>query len=65
MNLMQLKVAGSDDASAIAALLLESFREYRTLYTEEGLAATTPTSLEVLERLKEGLVWVAVVVSDA
>ena len=47
------------DAPQVASLLLESFIEYRDLYTPEGFAATTPTSEEVLTRMKEGPVWVA------
>src|SRR5260370_32929235 len=55
-----IRLAGPDDAPAIAALLLQSFAEYKTLYTPEGFAATTPSSQEVLNRLNEGPVWVAI-----
>ncbi len=41
-------------------MLLESFVEYKALYTDAGYAATTPASDQVFERLKEGPVWVAV-----
>jgi GNAT superfamily N-acetyltransferase len=56
----EIHPAGPDDASAISALLLQSFAEYRGLYTDEGFTATTPASEEVLNRLKEGPIWVAV-----
>jgi len=41
-------------------VLLEAFVEYKALYTDQGLAATTPASEEVLARLQEGPVWAAV-----
>jgi GNAT superfamily N-acetyltransferase len=56
---IQIRAAGPDDARAIAAALLESFAEYRDLYTDEGFAATTPASEQVLSRMGEGPVWVA------
>ena len=37
----------------------ESFVEYRSSYTDEGFAATTPTSEQLLKRMKEGPIWVA------
>ena len=52
-------MAAGDDAAAIAAVLLESFAEYRSLYTEPGFAATTSTRELILERLSEGPGWVA------
>ncbi|HKC63492.1 MAG TPA: GNAT family N-acetyltransferase [Pyrinomonadaceae bacterium] len=56
---MQIHLAASVDAAQIASVLRESFIEYRDSYTHEGFAATTPTSEEVLSRMKEGPVWVA------
>lgn len=47
------------DASSIASVLQESFIEYKASYTSEGFAATTPTSEQVLKRMKEGPLWVA------
>jgi len=47
------------DASRVVSVLRESFAEYETLYTPEGFAATTPASESVLDRMKEGPVWVA------
>ena len=48
------------DARAIASLLLESFVEYEPLYTPEGFAATAITSEQIIARMGEGPVWVAV-----
>ena len=56
---MQLRLAESEEASVVAAVLLKSFVEYKALYTDEGFAATTPSSWEVLQRLKAGPIWVA------
>ena len=55
-----IRLAGPDDTPAIAALLLQSFAEYEPLYTAEGFKATTPPSQEVLNRMKEGPVWIAI-----
>jgi putative acetyltransferase len=57
---IEIRPAKSAEACAIAAVLLESFTEYKARYTDEGFAATTPTAREVQARLKEGPVWVAV-----
>jgi len=56
---VQIRLAAIADAPQIASLLLESFVEYRDLYTPEGFAATTPASEEVLARVAQGPVWVA------
>src|SRR5258705_12954091 len=55
-----IRLAGPDDAPAIAALLLQSFAEYEPFYTAEGFKATTPSSQEVLNRMNEGPVWIAI-----
>ncbi len=57
---LQLRRATSEDADAIAAVLLESFQEYRPLYTEGGFAATALSAEQVRRRMAEGPVWVAV-----
>jgi N-acetylglutamate synthase-like GNAT family acetyltransferase len=56
---IKIRLAGSEDAPAIAPLLAESFAEYRQLYTMEGFAATAITSEQITARLEEGPVWVA------
>jgi GNAT superfamily N-acetyltransferase len=57
---IQIRRAVSEDASSIASVLLESFVEYKTFYTEAAFEATTPTSNQIQNRLNEGPVWVAV-----
>ncbi len=52
-------MAVAADASQIASVLLESFIEYEDLYTPDGFAATTPDNASILNRMKEGPVWVA------
>ena len=47
------------NASAIASVLHESFAEYKALYTNRAFAAATPTPAEMLQRVSEGPVWVA------
>jgi ribosomal protein S18 acetylase RimI-like enzyme len=56
---VRVRAATREDATQVSSLLLESFNEYRDSYTPEGFAATTPTREEVLARMEEGPVWVA------
>ena len=55
-----LRTATFDDATSIAAVLLQSFIEYKAVYTAGGFAATTPDTEEVRRRMTEGPTWVAV-----
>jgi ribosomal protein S18 acetylase RimI-like enzyme len=41
-------------------VLQESFAEYEPLYTKTAFAVTTPAPDGVLERMKEGPMWVAI-----
>lgn len=56
---IEIRLAGPEDASAIAAVLHESFAEFKALYTDGGFAATALSAEQVLARMREGLVWVA------
>lgn len=56
---IEIRLAGPDDAAAIALLLAEAFAEYRPLYTPHGYAATAITPEKVIGRIEEGPVWVA------
>jgi len=56
---LEIRSAGPEDAAAIVAVLRESFLEFKVLYTDGGFAATTPGEEQVLMRLREGPVWVA------
>jgi len=51
--------AEPEDAPAIAAVLHESFVEFEALYTPAGFAATTPGAEQIVTRMREGPVWVA------
>lgn len=57
---VKVRSAVPEDASAIASLLYASFVEFRPLYTPAGFDATAITTEEVLARMSEGPVWVAV-----
>ena len=57
---IQIRTAAPDDAEVIASVLRESFAEYRDSYTLEAFAATTPASEQILSRMGEGPLWVAV-----
>jgi putative acetyltransferase len=58
---VQVRLAEPADAPSISALLYESFVEFKHLYTEGGFAATTPPTEQILVRMGEGPVWVALV----
>jgi ribosomal protein S18 acetylase RimI-like enzyme len=62
MNLfrdIEIRRAEPADAAAIASLLADSFAEYEPLYTAEGYAATVITDEQIVERIGQGPVWVA------
>ena len=56
---LEVRRAEIEDAAVIAALLRESFVEFKSLYTDGGFAATTPGPEQVLARMREGPVWLA------
>ena len=58
-QVIEIRLALADDAPAIATVLHESFVEYKASYTDRGFNATTPTSDQLLNRMKEGPMWVA------
>lgn len=55
---IKIRIAVPEDAPAIASVLYESFVEYKSRYTPEGFAATTPTSDEIQKRIEEGPIWI-------
>lgn len=57
---VKIRLADASDAETIATVLYESFVEYESLYTPKGFAATSITSEEIVNRMREGPVWVAV-----
>lgn len=54
-----IKLATSDDAAAIAEVLVSAFSPNREHYTTEAFAAVTPTPEAIIYRLTEGPIWVA------
>ncbi|MFZ0201445.1 MAG: GNAT family N-acetyltransferase [Candidatus Sulfotelmatobacter sp.] len=56
---IEIRRAGTEDASAIAEVLHDSFIEFKELYSDGGFAATTPRSAEIILRMREGPVWAA------
>jgi len=56
---LSIRFADQNDAESISFVLQESFSEYRFLYTPEAYSVTTPDAIQVLKRLKEGPIWVA------
>lgn len=58
-SIVEIRLAGCNDIAAIVQVLHESFKEYRTLYTDGGFAATALSAEQVGRRIDEGPVWVA------
>jgi GNAT superfamily N-acetyltransferase len=56
---IDIRRAGPGDASAIAQVLHDSFVEFEPLYTTGGFSATAISPEQVLARMGEGPVWVA------
>jgi ribosomal protein S18 acetylase RimI-like enzyme len=61
---LHLRRARRGDEIVISSVLHEAFREYLPEYTPAGFAATTPSPSEVLRRIEEGPVWLAVMESN-
>ena len=59
---LQIRPAVPADASSIAFVLYQSFIAYKSSYTPEGFAATTPKAEVIEARMIEGPIWV--VLSD-
>ena len=55
----EIRRAVPEDAPEIAKLLYESFVAFEPLYTVGGFKATALAAPQVLERMQEGPVWVA------
>jgi len=56
---IHIRLAEPPDAAAIANVLYKSFAEYEPLYTQQGFAATSPGADPILDRMREGPVWLA------
>jgi len=56
---IEIRLAVSGDAAAIAAVLYASFVAYQASYTDAAFTATTPTQDQIRQRKNEGPVWVA------
>jgi GNAT superfamily N-acetyltransferase len=56
---IQIRRATPQDAIQVAQVLYESFLEFKPLYTPEAFSATTPHADQVLARMREGPVWIA------
>lgn len=54
-----MRLAEPGDAAIIARLLEDSFAEYRELYTTAGYRATAIPEEQVIDRIREGPVWIA------
>ncbi len=57
---MKVRRAEPRDAAAIASVLRSAFAEYELLYTPAAFTATTPSRVEIEQRIREGPVWIAV-----
>lgn len=54
-----VRLAEPVDLPLVASLMHESFVEYKSSYTDEAFAATTPKADQLARRMAEGPMWVA------
>jgi len=59
MNTVLIRKATAEDAAGISKVLLDAFLEFKQFYTDKAFAATTVSEAEVVKRMEEGNVWVA------
>jgi GNAT superfamily N-acetyltransferase len=59
-----VRQAVEDEAGTISGVLRSAFAEYESLYTREAYRATTPDTEAVIERMRRGPIWVAVLGED-
>jgi GNAT superfamily N-acetyltransferase len=62
---IQIRQAEPSDAATVAKVLHDSFVEFKPLYTRGGFDATTPSAEQVLIRMQEGPIWLAMRESEA
>ena len=58
-NQLEIRRARPEDAPEIAAVLRQAFVEFKPLYTEPGFAATALQPDQIIARMAEGPVWIA------
>ena len=58
--MIEIRLADSNDADAIAEVLCEAFGVYEHEYTNEAFEIVTPSANEIISRFDEGPQWVAV-----
>lgn len=56
---IETRLATQEDASLVASVLKTAFEEYRSLYTDQGFAATTPNTDQIQCRMLDGPIWIA------
>jgi putative acetyltransferase len=56
---IEIRRAEPRDAYAISTVLHKAFLEFKPLYTEDGFAATALNEEQVLTRMSEGPIWIA------
>ena len=59
MQKLEIRKAVSGEASRVAVVLYESFIEYKSFYSDEAFAVTTPASEQIQRRINECSVLVA------
>lgn len=64
-NNITIRKATPKDAETIADILYQAFISIRSLYTLEAFNATVIPASKVIERIKEGVVWLALYEGEA
>jgi GNAT superfamily N-acetyltransferase len=57
---IEIRLARDSDAQEISDVLAKSFEEYKSSYTSAAFEVSAPDREAILDRMREGPVWVAV-----
>lgn len=56
---IEIRLANSEDAPVVEAILSQSFEEYKSHYTDGAFQSAAPPLKVILRRMEEGPIWVA------
>ncbi len=56
---VEIRIASPQESEKIASVICEAFAEFKSCYTPEASAATTPSAEKIRKRFGEGAIWAA------
>ena len=57
---IQIRTAKPDDAPSIAKMMHQCFVEFESSYSADAFSATVPNPEQILNRMDEGPIWIAI-----